>query len=141
MKKIIILTMAALLFFSAADSASASRRRHGADRPLPATASTDIRTISAETRLNGDFEVVLEAPELPGYTWSNYNSLPPGVSLVSVSRETKPAPSPEEPPTLIERRRYHAITSGRNRMIFKYERPGDEAPLRYVICNLNVKLP
>ena len=139
MKKIIMLAAITLLIFSAGDAWAA--RRYITERPRPTTASTDVREINVDAALDGDFSVTLDAPVMPGYSWSLYNSLPPGISPVSTSSAQRPAVSPTVTPTAAETRRYHASATGRNRIIFQYARPGDEAPLIYVICSLNVRLP
>lgn len=137
-KKLLLLAFVALFFLPS--GAAEAEKRYITERPLPATASTDIRNISVEAELDGDFEITLDAPALPGYSWSLYNSLPPGVTALSVTSEQRASASPDATPTAIETRRYHAVSTGRNRIIFRYARAGDEAPLIYVICSLNVRL-
>ncbi len=133
-----ILAAVALLAFPASGAEAA--RRYITERPLPTTASTDVRETAIEAELDEDFTLTLEAPALPGYSWSLYNSLPPGVSLISVSSTQRQAVSPDVTPTAVETRSFHASSTGRNRIIFRYARPGDEAPLIYVIFSLNVRL-
>ncbi|MCD8162578.1 MAG: protease inhibitor I42 family protein [Synergistaceae bacterium] len=133
-----MLAAAAMLVFPASGAEAA--RRYITEKPLPKTASTDVRETAVEAELDGDFTLTLEAPALPGYSWSLYNSLPPGVSLISVSSTQRLAVSPDVTPTAVETRRYHATSTGRNRIIFRYARPGDEVQLVYVIFSLNVRL-
>ncbi|MCC8057985.1 protease inhibitor I42 family protein [Cloacibacillus sp.] len=133
-----LLATAAMLVFPASGAEAA--RRYITEKPLPKTASTDVRETAVEAELDGNFTLTLEAPVLPGYSWSLYNSLPPGVSLVSVSSTQRQAVSPDMTPTAVETRSYHASSTGRNRIIFRYARPGDETPLIYVIFSLNVRL-
>ena len=77
--------LAAVALFAFPVSGAEAARRYITERPLPTTASTDVRETAIEAELDGDFTLTLEAPALPGYSWSLYNSLPPGVSLISVS--------------------------------------------------------